>query len=273
MLPTDTHHTLALAVQHAQDNAKRLGLISAQHAAFSVADAYAVALQLRQLRVSHGTVVVGRKIGFTNPQLWQQYGVAAPIWGDMYAHTVWPPVRWQSGFGLRPFVQPKIEPEIVLHFHRAPPAGADAAAVLACVDWVAHGFEIVQSHYANWKFTAADAIACGSLHGALLLGPPQAVNALGRGLESALRELKLDLFCDEQFVQSGLGSNVMGSPLAAVAHLVALLSEQDPLLALQAGEIVTTGTLTAAYDVRPGQTWRTQITGINLPGLQVTFTD
>jgi 2-keto-4-pentenoate hydratase len=273
MLPTDTHHTLALAVQHAQDNAKRLGLISAQHAAFSVADAYAVAQQLRQFRQSGGAVTVGRKIGFTNPQLWQQYGVAAPIWGDMFTHTVWPLARWQNGFSLRPFVQPKIEPEIVLHFHHAPSAGADAAAVLDCVDWVAHGFEIVQSHYADWKFTAADAVADGALHGALLLGPPQPVSALSPGLEAALSDLQLDLFNDQQFVQSGLGSNVMGSPLLAAAHLVAVLAEQDATWALQAGEIVTTGTLTAAYDVWPGQTWRTQISGIQLPGLQVTFTD
>jgi 2-keto-4-pentenoate hydratase len=264
--------SLASTVLAAQDQSQQLDLPSARHAGFSQADGYAVAQQVQQMRVAQGAMLIGRKIGFTNPQLWDAYGVRAPIWGAMYAHTVVPHARLQDGFGLRPFVQPKIEPEIVLHFHRAPPPGADAAAVLACVDWVAHGFEIVQSHYAHWKFTAADAIASGSLHGALLLGPPQAASVLGGGLEVALRELKLDLFCDEQHMQSGLGSNVMGSPLAAVAHLVAVLAEQDPLLALQAGEIVTTGTLTAAFDVRPGQTWRTQITGIALPGLQVTFT-
>ena len=42
---------------------------------------------------------------------------------------------------------------------------------------------------------------------------------------------------------------------------------------LGAGEIVTTGTLTAAYPARPGETWRTELHGIALPGLAVRFED
>ncbi len=28
---------------------------------------------------------IGRKIGFTNRNIWAEYGVYAPIWGDVYA--------------------------------------------------------------------------------------------------------------------------------------------------------------------------------------------
>jgi 2-keto-4-pentenoate hydratase len=269
--PPALAQALALEIKSAQDHAQPLALLSTRHPELSLADAYAVAQRLQQMRMSAGAVTVGRKIGFTNPQLWDQYGVRLPIWGAMYAHTVLPYEQWQAGFSLQPFVQPKIEPEVVLHFDRAPPSGADAAAVLACVDWVAHGFEIVQSHYANWKFTAADAVADGSLHGALLLGTPQPVSQLGGDLLGRLKQLKLDLFCDAAFVQSGLGSNVMGSPLMAVAHLLEVLAAQGPACALRAGEMVTTGTITAAYAVQAGQTWHTQIEGLGLPGLRVEF--
>lgn len=44
-------------------------------------------------------------------------------------------------------------------------------------------------------------------------------------------------------------------------------------LPLQANEMVTTGTVTAAQAVHSGETWRTEIEGIALPGLSVTFVD
>lgn len=69
----------------------------------------------------------------------------------------------------------------------------------------------------------------------------------------------------------GRGANVLGSPLAAVAHLISLLATQPRATALQAGELVTTGTLTQALPIRAGETWGTALDGIGLPGLSVTF--
>ena len=40
---------------------------------------------------------------------------------------------------------------------------------------------------------------------------------------------------------------------------------------LQAGEIVTTGTLTRALPLRPGDTWSTELTGVPLGGITVAF--
>jgi 2-keto-4-pentenoate hydratase len=177
-----------------------------------------------------------------------------------------------STCSLRGFVQPKIEPEIIFHFHAAPPPGGDITAVLACIDWVAHGFEMVQSHYAGWKFQAPDAIADWGMHGRLLVGKPQAVNTLGAGLQEALAAFTLALSCDGQLLETGKGANVLGNPLAAVVHLMQVLASQSPHQRLQAGEIVTTGTVTSAYSVQAGQTWQTAVEGIALPGLSVAFT-
>ena len=173
---------------------------------------------------------------------------------------------------LRGFVNPKIEPEIVFHLHSAPPPGADALAVLACIDWVAHGFEMVQSHYPGWKFQAPDAIADWGMHGALLVGKRQAVDTMGADLQDALAAFTLALSCDGQLTETGKGANVLGNPLAAVVHLMQVLASQSPHQPLQANEIITTGTVTSAYSVQPGQTWHTALQGIALPGLSVTFT-
>ncbi|HSD60946.1 MAG TPA: fumarylacetoacetate hydrolase family protein, partial [Burkholderiales bacterium] len=96
---------------------------------------------------------------------------------------------------------------------------------------------------------------------------------LGGDVIAALESFSLALSCDGRHVVTGKGSNVLGSPLAAVAHLLSVLAGQPDYAPLQAGEIVTTGTVTTAQSIRPGQTWRTEVQGIALPGLTVEFAE
>ena len=81
----------------------------------------------------------------------------------------------------RGFVQPRIEPEVVFKIKAPVPLTDDPEAVLACVEWMAPGFEIVQSHFPDWKFAAADCTAAFGLHGALVVGAPVAVTDANRG--------------------------------------------------------------------------------------------
>ncbi len=269
---------IARQIKTAQDKGLPLTQITAQHASFDPATAYAVADQVHAWRLAEGAKPVGRKIGFTNPAMWEQYGVAAPIWGYMYDTTVEYLADSQDGLStptcsLRGIVLPKIEPEIIFHFKAAPPPDGDMADVLACIDWVAHGFEMVQSPYPDWKFQAADAIAAGSLHARLLVGKPENVNTMGANLQEALAAFTLALSCNGKLLETGRGANVLGNPLTAVRHLMQVIAAQSPHQSLQANEIVTTGTVTSAYSVQPGQTWQTDLQGIGLAGLSVAFVD
>ncbi|HLN07964.1 MAG TPA: hydratase, partial [Xanthobacteraceae bacterium] len=78
--------------------------------------AYAVTAELRRRRIDRGETAVGRKIGFTNPGIWAEYDVSAPIWGDMYASTVH---RLDGTFALSALMEPRIEPEIVFRLATA----------------------------------------------------------------------------------------------------------------------------------------------------------
>ena len=49
----------------------------------------------------------------------------------------------------------RIEPEIVLHLADAPRIGMNEADLAGCIDWVAHGFEIVDAIFPNWSFAAS----------------------------------------------------------------------------------------------------------------------
>jgi len=226
--------------------------------------AAAEALQARvvAMRRARGERTLGYKIGFTNRSIWPLYGVHHPIWAPVYDTTV----TWLEGtdgqVALNRFVQPRLEPEIVFGL-RASPASADPRAVFDCIDWIAHGFEIVQSPFAGWKFDAAQAIAAQGLHGALLVGPRRPRSIVAGPQELAAGELVLSL--DGREVARGSTEQVLGGPVQALGHLVSELLRRGETLAPDA--IVTTGTITDAQPMRPGQQWRSILAGIELPGL------
>lgn len=255
----------------AQDLCHQIEPLTARLSGFDPAAASEVARLIHEARVRDGASPVGRKIGFTNRDMWREYGVYEPIWGFVYDTTV---VHLSASRGtchLGRFAEPRIEPEVVLHFRSAPPVTNDPVKLLASIDWIAHGIEIVQSHFPGWKFRAADAIADSALHGALLVGEPQSVERIGPDLVTHLEEFTIALSRDNCVRDRGRGSNVLGSPLRAAAHLIAVLARQPPVQALQAGELVTTGTLTGAFPIRAGETWSTVLDGIALPGISVTL--
>jgi 2-keto-4-pentenoate hydratase len=249
---------------------KQIDVLTARYPNINAEAAYEIAEAICNLRVERGEWVVGRKIGFTNSSLLPVYGVDAPIWGYMYDTTVHP-AKHNHTLSLSKVVDPKIEPEVVFCLRRVPTAGSDESEILKCIEWIAHGFEIVQSHYPKWKFTAADAIAAGSLHGSLLLGEPVQVDELGTNPIEVLANFSVSIFCNEELREIGRGTNVLGNPLTALKHLIHGVHTQRGSAALSVGDIVTTGTLTAAFPIKPGETWRTEISGIALSNLRVTF--
>ena len=232
--------------------------------------AYAIAWDVHARRRERGERPVGRKIGFTNRSIWAEYGVWAPIWSHVYDSTVHHAPEGDAHLAIGHLLQPRIEPEIQLHFSRTPPATRDEQALLESIDWIAHGFEIVQSVYPDWKFTKEDAIAAFALHGALVVGRPVAVRDID-DCAAKLRSFTISLSRDDGRTVRGGGANVLDSPLLAFAHLAETLATQARFAPVQAGEIVTTGTLTAALPVSPGQRWTTVLDGIDLPGLSISF--
>jgi 2-keto-4-pentenoate hydratase len=236
--------------------------------AFDEDAAYGIAREIHARRVTRGDRPVGRKIGFTNRAYWSEYQM--PFWGYIYDSTVRHAPGGSASVPIGDLLQPRIEPEIQLHFARRPPVTTDERAILDCIDWIAHGFEIVQCPYPDWGLTSADAVAAAGIHGALVVGTPVLVADIDDSAEK-LRSFTIRLRRSGVEEAAGGGANVLGSPLLAYKYLAELLSEQSPSEPVQAGEIVTTGTLTAAPSVSSGETWSTTIAGIDLPGLTVTL--
>jgi 2-oxo-3-hexenedioate decarboxylase len=78
--------------------------------------------------------------------------------------------------------------------------------------------------------------------------------------------------CNGKLIERGGGAKVLDGPLSTIRHLMTLLGSEPHSPPLAAGEIVSTGTLTRAYAVKPGETWVATPHGIGLAPATVTFT-
>jgi len=236
----------------------------------SVADAYRVTALLRDKFEARGEKITGRKIGFTNNKLWTVYGVRAPIWGYCTDRTT-RDLEKSPSQSIGDFAEPRLEPEIMFGLSKGPSPNLDDSALLDCIDWVALGYEIVQSIFPGWKFAASDSIAANGLHGYLVVGKRHAIAPRKREWGRELATFCAELYCDGKLSQIGGGTFVLGSPLHALRHLVQLLDDDPHNAPLRAGEIISTGTLTLAMPVRAGETWTTRVQGIPLEDIALRF--
>ncbi len=249
---------------------KQIAPFSSRPGGLGLGDAYRVTPLLRNAFEARGEKITGRKIGFTNSGMWKAYGVDAPIWGyatDRTTHEL----AQAAAVNAADFLEPRIEPEIMFGLKAAPSSGMSDDALLDCIDWVALGYEIVQSIYPNWKFTAADVVAANGVHGRLLVGKRHPVAPRQAQWLRELAAFEVTLHCDGSVSQQGGGALVLGSPLNALSHLVGLLADDPNNPPLRAGEIISTGTLTLAMPVEAGQTWTTKASGIPLEDISVRF--
>lgn len=238
-------------------------LFSQSAAGLTEADAYSVTNLLRAAFEARGERITGRKIGFTNRAMWEAYGVRAPIWGYCTDRTT-ADLGEATVARVSDFAEPRIEPEIIFGLDAAPDPAMDEGELLDCIAWISLGFEIVQSIFPGWRFTAADTIAANALHGALLIGNRHEIAPRKDAWRRELASFRATLSCGSAPAQSGGGAMVLGSPLTALHHLVGLLASDRLNPPLGAGEVVSTGTLTLAMPVAEGQTWTASVEGIPL---------
>jgi 2-oxo-3-hexenedioate decarboxylase len=218
---------------------------------------------LRKAFEARGETIVGRKVGFTNRRIWPEYGVNAPNWGYVTDRTLYDLAKTPA-LPASQFIEPKIEPEIMFGLGAAPSPQMDEAGLLDCIEWVALGYEIVQSIYPSWKFAAPDTAASNAMHGALLVGGRHAVASRKREWLRELADFKIELLCNGDVMDRGEAANVLDGPLKVLAYLTDMLSRDPHNPPLVTGEILSTGTLTRALDIKAGQSWTARVSGIAL---------
>ena len=259
---------LARDLLRACETATLLPLPSDADPGFDLAQAFEVADRMRAARIARGQVPAGYKIGFTNRRIWPLYGVYAPIWATVWQHTLHLLDGDAVRVDLNGLSQPRLEPEVVFGLKAAPRAGMDNAALAGCIEWVAHGFEIVQTHFAAWRFRRGDCFADDALHGRLYVGPRVPIGHFA-DLAAELRALQVELLRDSEVVDRGEGSIVLDGPVDALRQWVEAMHAQPRHWPICPGDVVTTGTITDAWPMAPGMRFETRLSDERLCPLKL----
>jgi 2-keto-4-pentenoate hydratase len=239
MAPIDE---LARRLYDAERTAVAVAPLTAEHPDLSIADAYAVQLAGRALRVADGAALVGRKVGLTSRPMQEMMGVDQPDLGYLTDAMVSPDGATMPAH----LIAPRVEAEIAFRL-KAPLAGPDLtiADVLAATEAVAPAIEVIDSRIADWRIQIADTIADNASSGHVAIGAWQPLG------DRDLAAMEMTLTVDPGESNAGRGDAVLGHPAAAVVWLARSLHAfgAEPLAA---GEIVIPGAMSRALPVAPG---------------------
>lgn len=224
-------------------------------------EAYRAQAALIERRLARGERRVGMKLGFTSRAKMRQMGVDDLIWGRLTDGMAAP-----DGAELDParYVHPRVEPEVAFLLGRDLAADASPAEALAALDGVAPALEVIDSRYADFRFSLADVVADNASSSTFVVGPwsPPGTDVANRGLVMTF---------DGRAVQVGTTAAILGHPLrslSAAARLAAAAGEP-----LRAGSVVMAGGATAAEALRPGVRVRVDIAGLGAAGFTVGADD
>ncbi len=225
-----------------------------------LANAYRTAFAVRDLRIARGERVAGYKIGWTNRAAWPRMGIDGPMWGTLHDATI-VASDGEADVALAGMPSPRLEPEVVVGFARAPGADPSFDELFDCLDWIAPGFEMVQTHLPDWRYTPAQTLADSAVHARLVIGahvPVRAIAANGGALADLLARAGVRLSENGAVMTQGVGANVLDGPLHALRGFVCQMAAMPGALPIRAGDVVTTGTWTDAQPLSAGETWRAE---------------
>jgi len=227
----------------------------------TIDDAYRIQLAIVARKLEReGVRHVGKKIGVTSEVVQTMFSVDQPDFGHLTSEMM---LRDGDTVPTERMIQPRAEGEIAFVLKRdLRGPGLEPADVLAATDCVKACFEIVDSRIRDWKIKIQDTVADNASCGVFVLGDrvvdPRDVdlNTCGMVLEK-----------NGEIVATGAGAAALGAPANAVAWLANTLGALG--MALNAGEVILSGSLAAMVPVKAGDSLRVSIGGIG--GCSVRF--
>jgi 2-keto-4-pentenoate hydratase len=216
----------------------------------SLAEAYDVQDRVRQALLARGERVVGWKAGFTNRATQQAFATDRPACGFLLGSGV-----YASGAEVptSDFIGLAVEAEVALVMGRALAGpGVSAPQALLAVEGAVPALELIDFRYAG-KPTAIDAVADGVLARAIVLGAPLTdVTHVDLALEGLVFEL------NGAIAATNTAAEVLGSPINSLAWVANHLGARG--LALRAGDVVMTGSVSLVLRPKAGDTVRARFT-------------
>lgn len=206
--------------------------------------------------------ICGWKIGLTSARMQEMCGIDQPVAGAVLQSRLLAP---GAGLSLSAYGHLGLEFEIAVRIGRdLPPDSApfSDAAVIAAVDGVAAGVELVDDRRADYtQLDVLSLIADNSWNAGVLLSdfvplPPD--------LDDRQGVVRLN----DAEIGRGSGKDVLGGPMKVLQWLSNHLSQRGR--GLKEGDIVMTGSIVATQFPQPGDQYTFRIAGIGDLSLTVT---
>ncbi len=222
-------------------------------------DAYAIQDEIRRRKISRGHRVVGLKAGLTSFAKMKQMGVDTPVFGFMADYYAVP----EGGeCQISKLIHPKVEPEIAFVTKAAIKGpGCHIGTVLAAIDFVMPGIEVIDSRYRDFKFDLKSVIADNTSATRFVVG--------GRAIPVAdvdLRTVGIVLEKNGAPVAFGAGAAVLGHPALAIAMLANHLAARGE--EIPAGSLILSGGITEAVAVQAGDSVTLRVQGMGSVGMR-----
>ena len=257
---TPLHEQLGEELYQALRQRQVLEPLSNRHPGLTIEDAYAIQQRMLARRLAAGEKVVGKKIGVTSKAVMDMLGVYQPDFGWLTDAMVY---NEGEAIPANTLIQPKAEGEIAFVLKKTLQGpGVTAADVLAATEGVMACFEIVDSRIRDWKIKIQDTVADNASCGVFVLG-----DRLVDPRDVDLGTCGMVLEKNGEIVATGAGAAALGHPANAVAWLANTLGRLG--IALEAGEVVLSGSLGIMVPVQAGDNLRVTIGGIG--GCSVRF--
>ena len=225
----------------------------------TLADGYSVQDEVRRRWSDR---VAGWKAGATAAAVQQRFALSEPFAGPFFAGDV---AESLARLPAARFAHLAIESEFAFRFDQplAPRAGRYGRdEIVAAIDAVMPAFEIVSPRFPDFLFDRAPlAVADCGLNAAFVFGE---ITTDWRDLDFASHTVVLDVAGTER--ARGTGAAVLGNPLNVLDWAVNHLSERG--IAIEAGQIISTGTTTGIIHLAPGETARADFGALGMVELR-----
>jgi len=252
-MQTQLIEQLGTELYQALVDAKTVKPLTDRHPDITIEDAYKIQQQLMKLRLIAGERIIGKKIGVTSKAVMNMLGVYQPDFGYLTDGMVY---NEGQAIPMSRLIQPKAEGEIAFVLKKTLKGpGISSADVLAATEGVMACFEIVDSRIQDWKIKIQDTVADNASCGVFVLG-----DRLVDPRDVDLQTCGMVLEKNGDIVATGAGAAALGAPANAVAWLANTLGRLG--IALEAGEVVMSGSLAIMVPVAAGDNLRVTIGGI-----------
>jgi 2-oxo-3-hexenedioate decarboxylase/2-keto-4-pentenoate hydratase len=224
--------------------------------------AYAIRRAFQEIEEATGRGgIAGYKIGLTTPVMQQLCGIAEPCYGAIFAREVH---DCRAELRAGDYCRIGVETEIVLRLGDDLSKGGDVEGIAAAVESAAAAIELIEDLRYNYRRLDASAMVAGNVWSAgAILGAP-VTDWLALDLARAMARLSINGL----EVGSGVGSDVMGHPVNALAWLAGKLA--DAGTPLRRGMIVMTGSMVPIQHPLAGDRVVVEVSGLGAAELVLT---